>query len=177
MTKLVGQVRAVERAMGNSNMDAQKGIVEKRSFKLDVRPANKADTYYGYGSMQFILHGRELEDSGLDLGTKVAVYLVPEGEQPPAEHVVQDLQAEVYQLTEKVQTVTNQYESEKRRTKEYERTRWDASEKLKGLQAENVRLTTELLTLRGAVGNYADSSPLLEGNGPTTRPEAPEVVS
>ncbi len=161
--KLVGQVRAVERAMGNSNGDATRGVQEKRTFKLDVKPASRADAYYGYGSMQFILHGRELEESGLDLSTKVELYLVPEGTEAPPIAEVESVRRELYDREQEVAKLQKRIESLEEQARRTSRSDFDRSERAKALQQENVRLTVQLMTLQGATGVAAGDSVLLEG--------------
>jgi len=170
--KLIGQVRSVERALGNQSQAAA-GTVEKRNFKIDVRPASKPDGYYGYGNMQFILHGRELQDCGLDLGTAVEMYLVPEGAEKPGFAELDDARRSLYEAEQKIGALERAAEQEKRRQARVESDRFGAGERMQALQRENVRLTVELMTLRGAVQDFSPTPTLLEQSqaGLTTRGE------
>ncbi|MET1084827.1 MAG: hypothetical protein ABWY12_17550 [Burkholderiales bacterium] len=161
--KIIGQVRSVERAIGNSNQDATFGISEKRNFKIDIKPASKASAYYGYGSMQFILHGRELEESGLDLGTKIELYLVPEGTEKPERAELDDAKRELYDAEQTITRLTGEVKQGKDRDARTQRERFDATEKMRALQAENVRLTVELLSMKGAAQSFAPQPAMIEG--------------
>lgn len=149
--KLVGDVRAVERAIGNTGRNAEK--VEKRNFKIDVRPASKPDSYYGYGHMQFILHGRELEECGLDLGTKVSLYLVAEGQPEPDSAEFDNLRRDLYEAQNEVVRLEQANQQLKDSSARVERERFSAGEERTALRNENVRLTVELMTLKGATGH------------------------
>lgn len=159
--KLFGSVRAVERVIVQSNKD---GIEEKRVFKLDVRPASKAAAYYGYGNMNFILHGRELTDSGLDVGTKVALYLIPDGEKAPDFSALDDVRRELYETEQARADIQTKYDNMKSQHERQNRERFGAGEQLRALQNENVRLTTELLTLKQATGNFAPAPAMISAN-------------
>jgi hypothetical protein len=75
---------------------------EKRGFMIQIRPATPVDNYYGYGSMDFYLNGRDLGDFEVELGDDVDVYLVKKG--TDTEHQVDDLTRQLREAENRADT-------------------------------------------------------------------------
>jgi len=128
------------------------GKVEiKRGYSINIRPASgTVQGYeYGYGAMHFVTHGSELQDFGVGLGDQVEVYLVRKGESAPNRDF-EDVSAALYRAETDLAAMTEKYKGAEARYAEYQRLNTEGRAKLGALQVENVRLTTELETLRAA---------------------------
>lgn len=156
--KLTGIVSNVERTIAKHIGD---GIEEKRKFQLNIRPASKSDMYlYGYGSFSFTVHGQELQDLGLDLGDDVEVVVHKAGDTYEGKDL-EDARHRLY-LTEQALTgkevAVAQLQGKERRANERA---GEANIKSQALQLENVRLLTELITLK-AMLQPGNLPPMLE---------------
>lgn len=141
---LTGNVREVKRAIAKRT-----GVVieEKRSYTLTISSAHKPAGYYDYGSMHFVAHGHEIGDLGIDLGTEVEIVVHRKGD----DYTVKDYEVARAELSAAIQ------ERDKARDAASSYVgRLDAAElnnakgrtQIQALQQENVRLLTELTTLK-----------------------------
>lgn len=164
MTKLTGDVRAIESSL--TNVDG----VEKRTYKLNVKPATKAGNQYGYGNLNLVLHGAEMEQSGLTLGAKLDVYVVALGAEAPPVAEVESLRRELLQANARADAAEQQTQQYKDRMAREQRAQWDYNEKMRAMQQENVRLTVRVMALESA-GAQAASGMLHN-----TQADSPQIV-
>lgn len=144
--KLLGKVTEVDRRVAKNRGDT---FEEKRGFKIELRPAARTDAYFGYGSMNFYLNGRELEDFPVDLNDKVDVYLVKSGTE---ERPLEDTKRELYEALRKVDDLTREKELFSRQSAEFTRIRNDLSMRLDAMTKENARLLAQQAALEMARG-------------------------
>lgn len=147
--KLTGKITSVGRQVAKANTDGS--FDEKRVFTCNVRPASKLPpSHYGYGALNFTLHGRELADFGADLNDEVDVFLVRKGEPAPSK-LIDDVSHALYIAEAKIADLETILENSKRRGAEADARAKDANGRGIALQQENVRLTTELATMKAAL--------------------------
>lgn len=140
------------------------GVVEeKRGYHFTIRPASKQDAYhYGYGSMQFIIHGQELSDLAIDLGDDVDVLVVKKG----AEYASSDLEEarhQLYTTQEDLRRANEQLglHNDGKNKERSEAVEWRG--RAQALQIENVRLLTELTTLKTMLQTGGNPT-MIDGN-------------
>jgi hypothetical protein len=143
--KLTGSVKSVLHRVAKKT---DEGIQEKRCFNIDVSPARPDTSWdYAYGSMQFTLHGRELDDFEVALGDDVEVLLVKadtvyEGKE------LEDTRRELYLLMRKHEELESNYNRLKESTSSKEREVGGLRSRLQAMQIENVKLLTEVMTFK-----------------------------
>ncbi len=144
--KLIGSVNGVDRKVAKRDKDGS--FDEKRHFLISARPATAlGSSYYGYGGMNFALNGRELQDFGCDLGDEVEIYVVRKGEDY-ANRQIEDVSRALYEAENKVADLETKLEAVRGRASSAELHQRDNTIRMQALQTENVRLMTELETLR-----------------------------
>jgi hypothetical protein len=145
--KLIGKIAEVGRRVAKAHTTAP--FEEKRTFKVNVRPASKPDSYYGYGDMTFTLNGTELESFGLDLGDAVDVFVVREGEALDGRDY-QDLERRYHDLEAKHIVLEKSNEQAKERLQAYERMAQANRARENAAVQENARLLVQLEALKMA---------------------------
>ena len=75
--KLVGKVNSIKRVVAQRSGNEMER--EKRGFTISLKPPTPVGSYYSYGSMNFYLNGRDLEDFPVDLNDDVDIFLVKAG--------------------------------------------------------------------------------------------------
>jgi len=128
------------------------GKVEiKRGYSITVRPSSgeRQGYEYGYGNMSFITHGSELTEFGVGLGDEIEAYLVRKGESAPNKSF-EDVSAALYKTEGDLAALTEKYQGAEKRFAEQQRLTNEFRGKNLVLMQENVRLTTELETLKAA---------------------------
>lgn len=159
--KLIGDVRSIERLIAKK---ATNGTVEeKRVFNLNIRPAAAVPSSgsYAYCSLKFIAHGKELTDVGLELGSLVDVYICPTMAEYSGKDT-EDARAELALEIAKHATTLSNYDRSQSVLSAANARLQENTARITGLQLENVRLLTELTTLKQML-HRPDDSLLLEG--------------
>ena len=166
--KLKGQIKGVDRRVADQRRGGEPET-EKRSFQITISPAQPTSAYYGYGNMQFVLHGRELDEFGHDLGDRVEVYILPEGHADES-FMVEDLKREVLELTNKVATLTEGHREYQRRETQLSGNLSGANERYRAAVQENARLMAQLEALKLGRGDIAEP-PMIESTGREASPK------
>jgi len=144
--KLIGSVNGVDRKVAKRDKDGT--FDEKRHFSISARPAMAlGSSYYGYGGLNFALNGRELEDFGCDLGDEVEVYVVRKGEDY-ANRQIEDVSRLLYEAENRVVDLQTKLDAANGRANQMQLQSTEHNTKMSALRIENVRLMTELETLR-----------------------------
>ncbi len=142
--RLVGKVNSIKRIIAR----ARRGAVEdeKRVYSLNIRLPDKsltAEYNYGYGNMDFILHGQAMEDF-VDLGGEVDVYVVKRGEGEVPDRVVEDLRSRAYELEGDVASLTATAETLKSRHEEVQNANTTLHQRLSVAMNEVMRLEARM---------------------------------
>lgn len=109
--RLDGKVNKIERIVARFNSGIGSPVdEEKRVFQLTVRlpDVSLREAYtYGYGNMNFILHGKAMEDF-VDLGGQVDIYVVPKGQGEVPQQEWENLRTDNYRLEGLVDSLTKE---------------------------------------------------------------------
>lgn len=146
--KLTGKVSQVSRTVAKRH--AGGAVDEKRMFQINARPACELrNGAYGYGALNFTLHGRELTDFGCDLGDDVEIFVVRQGVEYAHRHV-ENISSLLYETEGRLTGLQAKLDVVNANDRRVSQQLTVATERGRALQIENVRLTTELETLRAA---------------------------
>jgi len=105
--RLDGKVNKVERLVARFGGSGEVEE-EKRVFHLTIRIPDKSLTgaySYGYGNMNFITHGKQMDDF-VDLGGQVDIYVVAKGVADFPQQAFEDMRSRVYELDGEVAHLT-----------------------------------------------------------------------
>lgn len=146
--RLDGKVNKIERIVARFNSGHGSMVdEEKRVYQLTVRlpDVSLRDAYnYGYGNMNFILHGKAMDDF-VDLGGQVDIYVVPKGQDaeiPNADW--EKLRTDNYRLEGEVKTLTGERDLYKDRHDEKEKEVRALHQRLSVAMDEVMRLEARL---------------------------------
>lgn len=165
--KLTGTVNKIERiAARRQGKDG--GDEEKRVYHLTVRlpdPGLQSSYDYGYGNMNFVVHGQQMEDM-VDLFGAVEVYVVRAGQGEVPDRTFQDVQAEIYRLEGELAASKLRVTQYKDQEKYMSDRLAESQARLTAAMTEALRLTVEVESLRGSKGVPIAPEPLaLEEHG------------
>lgn len=144
--KLIGKVNSVDRTVAKANKDGT--FDEKRRFSISARPATPLPTsYYGYGGLNFILHGQELTDFAVDLGDEVEIFVTKKGGEYDRRQI-EDVSNALYEAQGKLEATAEKLRISTEREQSAINRAHEATQKAQALQMENVRLATQIETMR-----------------------------
>lgn len=144
--KLIGKVNSVDRTVAKANKDGT--FEEKRQFSISARPATPLpSSYYGYGGLNFILHGQELTDFGADLGDEVEIFVVRKGGEYDRRQI-EDVSQALYEAQGQVSAAQDANAKLRESVKRHDDAMSTMREQNQVLRMENVRLSTQIETMR-----------------------------
>lgn len=158
--KLIGKVNSIERTVAKANKDGS--FDEKRRFSISARPATPlSSSHYGYGGLNFILHGQELSDFGVDLSDEVEIFVTKKGGEFDRRQI-EDVSHALYEAQGQITIAENTIASLRDNAKRHEIGATTLREQNQALRLENVRLATQIETLKAMGYAPADGMKQIE---------------
>ena len=143
--KLTGSLYNIKRGIAKRIGDT---IEEKQTLTFNVSPATQMhDGNYGYGSLTFTIHGKDISDLGVTLGDKVEVIVHKEGYVYTSKEL-EDARYDLVALQEKFEKLETSFRNISADRDKARNQCGELTTQLTVMQREHIRLTTELLTLK-----------------------------